>query len=153
MNDQSTNPLAVANRLGQLTARLEHMISQTQWVDYGYYGRDTVPLAAGLLTVLRELIDGAQPIDAVSAALDAYDEQTRLVGEYLARREQSRRDAYDQLMTEESLTRTVECPHCGAAPDTKCRSTGPTRQVHTESHKARQRLARSLNDPPKTERR
>lgn len=96
-----------------------------------------------LLAALESGLDAAASITCAARALRAARERE---AEYQEQAGIRRQADYEALMTEEALTRDAECPTCGAERGRKCRTSGSTHQVRTRSHKARWRLARSLND-------
>lgn len=137
------NMLQFARDLGRLEDHLEWARSAR---GDGQYGDAAAEIATSFLALLRALTNGTEPVPAIAEAIRVLDE-TRIESRTLWTADNARAQQHRERMhAEEEITRKVECPHCGAAPDTTCRTTGPNRQVKTESHRSRYRLARHLND-------
>lgn len=126
-------------------ARLEEVLVQASY-SVGPNGEERSAKAASFLTLLRALTDGREPVRAIAEAIRVYHQVRQEKTEIWASRAKLEKERYERLMSEEEITRKVECPYCGAAPQTSCRSTGPSRGARTESHTGRYRLARGLDD-------
>ncbi|SBT89393.1 hypothetical protein GA0115233_100940 [Streptomyces sp. DI166] len=126
-------------------AHLEEVLTQAAY-SIGPNGFERSAKAASYLTLLRALTDGAEPVPAIAEALRVYKEVRQQKYEIWASRAELEKERHERLMAEEEITRKVECPYCGAAPQTSCRSVGSSRSVRTESHRGRYRLARGLDD-------
>ncbi|MGW0993513.1 zinc finger domain-containing protein [Streptomyces sp. NPDC002523] len=141
--DPSVNMLQFARDLGRLE---EHLEWARRAHGAGQYGDVAAEIATSFLTLLRGLTNGIEPVAAIAEASRVLDEtrrQSRALWDAQIARAQEHRE---RVQAEEEITQKVECPHCGAASGAPCRTTGPARQVKTESHRGRFRLARSLND-------
>lgn len=141
MTNEPVNMLQFARDL----ADLEEALSDAA-VSLGPGGEERSAKAAGFLALLRALTDGREPIPSIAEAIRVYKETRQHKWDTRAARAQLEREQRERLVAKEEVTRKVECPYCGAAPQTSCRSTGPSRAVRTESHTGRYRLARGLND-------
>lgn len=144
MTDQPINPLTLARDLGKFRDHLA-------WVkDCGPYSYDDPgsEVAEAFLVLLDALAAGQEQLIAIATAIRAHDEATSRNQERRQVARQREAEDYQRRMAEEEITRKVECPYCGAAPQASCRTVGPTRSVRTDSHRDRYRLARRLNEEP-----
>lgn len=132
--------LALARELAEFESFLDW--AEANDYDHGYLA----VLAAACRSLLRGIEDGSEASAVVSEALgawrDAMDERER----HEAREREASRAEFDRLMAEEELSRTAECPYCGAEPGLPCRTVSQRGAVLTYCHRGRYRLARSLND-------
>lgn len=141
--EPAVNMLQFARDLGRLE---EHLEWARRGQGDGRSGDVATEIATSFLALLRALTNGIEPVPAIAEAIRVLDEarsHSRTLWETQNARTQEHRE---RMWAEEEITQKVECPHCGAAPGASCRTTGPARQVKTESHRGRYRLARSLND-------
>lgn len=118
---------------------------------YGLNGEERSAKATAFLALLRALTNGQEPVPAIAEAIRVYNAITDAKLEDRETREKLARASRERAAADEEITRKVECPYCGAAPQTSYRVMSPNRAVRTCSHADRYRLARSLNDAPKGE--
>lgn len=148
------NTLRLAQQLGAFLGRLEDLACRV-----GDEYHDEAPMAASYLALLNRLADiGSPPYDeetagAVEAAVGAAFEVWCLESGRARQADQARRDRrqaeYDEAVRRHEAAITAECPYCGAAPGTTCRTAGPSgkrqpKGVH--DHRGRYRAARALLD-------
>ncbi len=112
----------------------------------------TALLAGAVLVLLKAAGDGRQLLDAIGEMLVTWQHgrQEADAGEEAAKADEAARREREQAWNErraaeEEVTRTVECPSCGAPAGRVCR-TAPRGHPSSVSHRGRFRLARSLND-------
>lgn len=144
MAEEAINPFTFARDLAQLEQHLEWARGVRR--GDGQIGDVCDEIATSFLALLHALADGQDPVPAIYEAIRVLGERSHENRELHKTRSARGRADYERRMAEEEITRGVECPYCGAASGSSCRSTGPARVVRTNSHRDRYRFARSLNE-------
>ncbi|MER5213678.1 hypothetical protein ABT063_24680 [Streptomyces sp. NPDC002838] len=140
MADRSINVLAFGRELARFEGHLEYVRSHAdeRW-------EPAAEICAAFLALLRALSDGSEPVAAIAEAIRVHDEHVHKSALVRERHFARSREESERRMAEEEVSRKVECPFCGAAAGSSCRTTGAASSARS-SHRDRFRLARSLND-------
>ncbi|MFJ4365087.1 hypothetical protein ACIP4S_13140 [Streptomyces chartreusis] len=143
MTQEPINTLQFARDLSRLEDHLRWLSSGG-----GNGERDeSSALADALLTLIEQLTNGREATPAIAAAIRVLDDKRTENRDRFESRQAALQAYSERRRAEEEVTQKVECPYCGAGPSDTCRSTGSNgAYARSESHKARFRLARSLND-------
>jgi hypothetical protein len=158
------NPLQLALDLARFRSELEEEAAGVQWpyqwVDHPH-GELAPAIAASYLHVLDRLAgigDSEAAAAIVAEAIKVYDAAVEVYDAALSRARQKAEAArqqheaeYAEAVRRHQLAINAECPYCGAAPGSPCRTAGPSGQGYSkgvQDHRDRYRAAVHLLGPP-----